>query len=291
MIRRSHIIPTVLVFACLVASAPAATITVGYDASALSDTAVGGLATWAPSTNTTGLGFDWDTGTATKSSGSTNLQNVNDWVENANFKLETADGDDSFHGKVGSGTQNTSWEMVFSPGDFTGNHALFNTGGDGRGTAIVLQGSIVEFRFQDMPNAAESVRVSFDLSTIGSATDFYHIIGVMDLQGGAGDPAVGTLYVNGGNKQQVTSTGDIGDGDGGDVAGLGLNNNIPSAGDATVYGDAFTGDIAIFNFYQNQLLGDSDASANYAALVPEPTCLALSLLGIIGLAVFNGRRH
>ena len=42
---------------------------------------------------------------------------------------------------VGGSNQNVSWELVFRPGDLVGSHVIFETGGNGDGTAFVLQGA------------------------------------------------------------------------------------------------------------------------------------------------------
>ncbi len=253
-----------MVLAITAASAGAAVITVGYDASMLTD---GAIATWAPNVNSTGQDFDWINGTATKASGGTNLANVNAWVTGPDFDLNNVGGE-SWHDKVGSGTEDVSWEILVRPGDWSGNHTLFNSGGNGRGTALVMTGSTIQHRFQDNPNVNESAIAAFDLSTLGGlATDFYHVVGVTDLQGGGSTPATATLYVNGVQRAVTTSTGNVGDTDGGDLAELGKGANIPLCGQTPTFNQAFTtGAIASFNYYQNQQVTPQRVASNYRNL-------------------------
>ena len=109
----------------------------------------------------------------------------------------------------------------------------------------------MDFIFQDANSAAQRVIVSTDLSAIGSATDFFHVVGVCDVDSAAA--GTGWLYVNGVLVDgPTTTTGTVNDWDGGDLAELGKGNNIPSANPFNP--DAFTGDIAGFNYVAGQLL-------------------------------------
>ena len=88
----------------------------------------------------------------------------------------------------------------------------------------------------------------------------------------------------------ATSTGNIADWDGGDLASLGSgneNHNIPTT--TTYASSAFTGDIAIFNFYSGELLDQNDVNAAYNALIPEPSTSLLALIAG-GLVLLRRRR-
>ena len=101
---------------------------------------------------------------------------------------------------------------------------------------------------------------------------------------------IGQLWVNSASVGgPTTSVGTINDWDGGDLASLGSgaeNHNIPSNGGYV--SEAFTGDIALFNFYGDEILTQSDVNDSYATLVPEPSEVLLSLMSF-GL-VFRRRR-
>ena len=272
----------------LVIPAGAATVDLGWTAEGLAD---GALATWSVTTNTSGASpIHWGGGAGgTKQSGSTNFVNVNDWVNSPEYALQGSG--DSWQDVYGGPETklDATWEMVFRPGDYTGNHMLFNTGGNGDGTGWVLLGSTIEFRFQDAANADRRNFRSFDLSTLGPATDFYHVVGTADVAGQ--DEGIGELFVNGVSRDgPVTSSGTIGDWDGGDPAGLGgFNFNIP--GTSSFAADTFTGDIAIFNYYGDEILAAGEISDNFNALVPEPSTLLLTLLGLLSLAFVGGRNR
>ena len=271
--------------AILAPAALAATVDVGWTAAGETD---GALTSWSASTNTYAAVAQWN-GTGTKASGATNLANVNDWVNAPDYNFTGGSGDswqDRF-GDAGTTKVNASWELVLRPGSFTGNRHIFNTGGNGDGTAFLIENSTIRFIFQDANSPDNRVALSFDLGTVGTANDFFHIVGTSDIQSAAA--GTGELWVNGSSVASQTSSLTIADWDGGDLASLGSsaeNHNIPSAN--PYVSAAFTGDIAIFNFYSGEVLGETDVQAAYNALVPEPSSLAL--LGLGGLLIARRRR-
>jgi len=226
----------------------------------------GALAQWNPVINATGnngITFNSATGGVVQS-GVSNFSAVTSWVNSPGYNLASNPADSWQDGLGDLATkEDVSWEMIFRPGDFTGTHTLFNTGGNGQGTGIVLTGSVLDFRFQAANNDAQRLIISTDLSTLGLATDFFHIVATADV--GAGAMGTGELYVNG---QLVsgpsTSTGIINDWDGGDLAELGKGANIPTS--TTFPFEAFTGDIALFNYYRARILNANQVSELYAAL-------------------------
>ncbi len=262
-------------------------VALGWTAKGVSD---GALATWSVSTNSTGVTpVNWGGGSGgTKQSGATNFANVNDWVNSPAYALQGSG--DSWQDVLTNAEtqQDATWEIVLRPGDFTGNHMIFNTGGDGSGTGIVLTGSAIEFRFQNAANPDQRNFRTFDLSTVGEATDFFHIVGTADVAGQA--EGIGELFVNGVSVDgPVTSAGTINDWDGGDPAGLGgFNFNIPGADPFSA--DAFTGDIALFNYYSDQILTPELILENYNALIPEPATVGLLAIGGVVLGLRRRRR-
>ena len=119
---------------------------------------------------------------------------------------------------------------------------------------FTIDGSTLDFRFQDANNDTQRVIVAVDLSTIGTADEFYYVVGVADVDTAAS--GTGWLYVNGTLVDgPTTSSGTINDWDGSDLAELGKGNNIPGANPFSP--DAFTGDIAEFNYYGGELLDEA----------------------------------
>ena len=225
---------------------PATSPDLSWSAEGLAD---GVLATWTPIINATGnngIVFNNNTGGSVQS-GATNFTSISQWVNSPGYNMASNPADSFQDGLGNAATQtNVSWELVFRPGDFTGLHTLFNTGGNGDGTAFVLNGSTLDFRFQDADLDAQRVTVSTDLANIGTAAEFYHVVGVADINTAAAGTA--TLYVNGQLVDgPTTSTGTINDWDGGDLAELGKGGNIPNGNPSGAVG--FTGDIALFNYY------------------------------------------
>lgn len=253
---------------------------------------------WEASGQPGGTTFTW-TGSGTRVDAATNFANVNSYVNSPDFDLGGAGGD-SFGDKLGDAAteQNATWEMVFRPGDFSGTHHLFNTGGNGDGTAIVLLDNMLEFRFQDADSANERVVTTAALDADGAdPNDFVHVVGVADVAGQAA--GIGSLFVNGELIDMAVSAGTIDDWDGNDLANLGSgagdNFNLP--GDNPFVSEAFDGDIALFRFYQDQAFNADEVSAAFEALgplaVPEPTSIAIwSLIGFVlcGLGYYRIKR-
>ena len=226
----------------------------------------GALAQWTPATNTTGnngIVFNNTTG-GTVQSGVSNFSGVSSWVNSPGYDLFSNPLDSWQDGLGNAATQqDVSWEMVVRPGDFVGTHTLFNTGGNGDGTAIVLTGSVLDFRVQTANTAAERVIVSFDLATIGLATEFYHVVATVDVD--PVNPGVVNLYVNGQLVAGPTSSGAaLDDWDGGDLAELGKGGNIPG-GNPFAF-EPFTGDIASFSYFGARILDATQVADKYTAL-------------------------
>lgn len=224
---------------------------ISWAAAGLAD---GDLDIWIPAINITsnmGIVFNRNTG-GTVESGASNFSNISQWVNSPGYNMASNPAD-SFHDGLSdlATKQNVSWEMIFRPGDFSDFHVLFNTGGNGAGTALTLNGSTLDFRLQNAANADQMVTISTDLSSIGAASDFYHVVATADVESASTGTA--SLYVNGHLVAgPITSVGIINDWDGGDLAELGKGNNIPGSSASGAL--AFTGDIALFNYYGGRAL-------------------------------------
>lgn len=160
---------------------------------------------------------------------------------------------------------NVSWELVFRPGDLTGSHVLFETGGDGDGTAFVINGSNLEFRVQDAPNADQRVQVMQSLAP-GDEEKFHHVVATVTL-GAAGTSSV-SLYLNGGPAVGTQSAlGDLNDWAGGDGAALGQINGGITIG--LPGEEPFTGDIALLNYYENIVLTEAQVQTRFDELTND----------------------
>lgn len=245
----------------------------GWSAADLPD---GALAQWDPVINTTGnngITFLNATG-GTVVSGASNFSGISAWVNSPGYNL-SSNPLDSWHDGLGDVVtkENVTWEMVVRPGDFTGTHTLFNTGGNGAGTAIVLTDSTIDFRYQVANNDGQRIILASDLSELGTATDFFHIIATCQV--GAGVSGIGSLYINGQLVEgPVTSAGVINDWDGGDLAELGKGGNIP--GSSPFPFEPFTGDIASFGYYRNRILDEAQISSKYDEISGSAGGLAIT---------------
>ncbi|MDB4518960.1 LamG domain-containing protein [Akkermansiaceae bacterium] len=252
--------------------------TLGWDAKDVVDLGV----EWKPTINSTGnAGIVW-TGSGTVETGSSNFGNITTWINSPNLALMSNPAD-SFQDGLGDPVTkaDVSWEFIFRPGDFEGLHTLFNTGGNGAGTAFVLNGSVLDFRFQNANNDSQRVIASSDLAEIGAASDFFHVVGVGDVDSATSGTA--RFFVNGELKAEVTSTGAIEDWDGGDLAELGKGNNIP--GGNPFNPESFNGDIAVFNYFQGILIAEEQAQALFLAQGASAGALEITEIEVMDLSV------
>ena len=252
--------------------------TLGWDAKDVVDLGV----EWQPTINSTGnAGIVW-IGSGTVETGSSNFGNITTWINSPNLALMSNPAD-SFQDGLGDPVTkaDVSWEFIFRPGDFEGLHTLFNTGGNGAGTAFVLNGSVLDFRFQNANNDSQRVIASSDLAEIGAASDFFHVVGVGDVDSATSGTA--RFFVNGELKAEVTSTGAIEDWDGGDLAELGKGNNIP--GGNPFNPESFNGDIAVFNYFQGILIGEEKALDLFLAQGASGGTLEITEIEVMDLSV------
>ena len=246
----------------------------GWEAAGLPD---GNLGQWDPAINATGnngITFVNNTGGEVQS-GTSNFTGVTSWVNSPGYNLSSNPADSWQDGLGDLATKaDVSWEMVVRPGDFNGTHTLFNTGGNGDGTAIVLTDSTLDFRFQTANTDEGRIIISTDLSALGSASEFFHIVATADVGGAVG---TSTLYVNGQLiAGPVSSTGVIDDWDGGDLAELGKGGNIPTS--TTFAFEPFNGDIAVFNYYGGRILNASQVLEKYTAISGGASGLAITAI-------------
>jgi hypothetical protein len=252
--------------------------TLGWNAKDVVDLGV----EWQPTINSTGnAGIVW-IGSGTVETGSSNFGNITTWINSPNLALMSNPAD-SFQDGLGDPVTkaDVSWEFIFRPGDFEGLHTLFNTGGNGAGTAFVLNGSVLDFRFQNANNDSQRVIASSDLAEIGAASDFFHVVGVGDVDSATSGTA--RFFVNGELKAEVTSTGAIEDWDGGDLAELGTGNNIP--GGNPFNPESFNGDIAVFNYFQGILITEEQAQALFLAQGASAGALEITEIEVMDLSV------
>jgi hypothetical protein len=252
--------------------------TLGWNAKDVVDLGV----EWQPTINSTGnAGIVWS-GSGTVETGSSNFGNITTWINSPNLALMSNPAD-SFQDGLGDPVTkaDVSWEFIFRPGDFEGLHTLFNTGGNGAGTAFVLNGSVLDFRFQNANNDSQRVIASSDLAEIGAASDFFHVVGVGDVDSATSGTA--RFFVNGELKAEVTSTGAIEDWDGGDLAELGTGNNIP--GGNPFNPESFNGDIAVFNYFQGILIAEEQAQALFLAQGASAGALEITEIEVMDLSV------
>lgn len=177
---------------------------------------------------------------------------------------------------------NASFEIIFRTPDVSGTHVLFETGGNGNGTAFILDGDQFRFRTQTGSNV---IVLPFE----GLAPGVFHqFVGTIDLTAD-----VATLYHNGVWVGQGSAS--LSDWGGADGTGLG-RRRAGIAGGGTYTG--FNGAIAAFRFYETALT-EEDVLQNFLAVsriqtpvssqtvraVPEPATPALLVLGLLGLCL------
>jgi hypothetical protein len=153
-------------------------------------------------------------------------------------------------------TSGASLEIVFKPTDFSGQEALLETGGNGSGTAIWLDGNTLRF---DVKNGSIDARATYNLTGLPAAeqASFIHVVGVADI---AGDQAL--LYVNGLLRNAPAASGNLADWAGTDDSGLGSIRGTQAFGTP----GGFNGDIALARLYPH-ILDSGRVTNNYEALL------------------------
>ena len=180
--------------------------------------------------------------------------------------LQTLDGLDN--------NQSASFEIWFRPSDLVGDERLFETGGGngigitlGGGTAVPGTESYVYFSVTQNSGGSQTARVSYDLSGVDT-TEFVQVVGTFDASGNG----TAELYVNGASVGTNTASAAITDWSGGDAAGVGIlggSNQGGYGGGGMGFSD-YSGEIAIFRFYQNTLLSANEVAGNYNAIAGTP---------------------
>jgi len=258
------------------------TVTVGWDATDYTS------GNWAPSQSDANFALLADTyleGSGTKQTGSTNFTNITAWVNSPVFVQDQSpsfSNIDSFQDLYGDvfTKENVSFETVFRPGDFSGKHVIYEVGGNGQGILLEINGSTLTFIPQDTPS--NQAFVSVDLSSLGAATDFFHVVTTLELGSATG----AGLYVNGIPVSIFGDATNILDWSGTDSSSVGADLSSTAGGDTNDYTN-FDGDIAILNMYYGQVLGQSDVTNLYNALgpIPEPSALTMLSIGVLMMAL------
>jgi len=191
-------------------------------------------------------------------------------------------------------------EIMFRTPDLTGTHNLFETGGNGDGTAIRLVGGNFVFRTQEYNTADglspgdDFLEISVPLNATDHVNQFVHIVVSLDIDDDIGAVWVdGDLAGTGAVEMRSPTNGDLNmnDWDGGDNASIGQGNGNVAGG---VNDSPFDGEIAALNVYSEvsyaTALSESDVETLQAAFIPEPSAFALALIFLTG-ALLWGRKY
>ena len=210
-------------------------VVLDFDAETDSD----GNSTWE---NTAGVsGFDWSLGSIVRETVSSSSSKITkayafNGTQQATMK--------SWQYLSPDPTENSaSFELWLKPGNVTGRHMIFETGGNGNGVSVVLEATGISFIVQTDSDANETALQSAPIST----SEFSHIVGVYDKDSdGNGTPDL-RLYING---ELVDSRVDIS----ALTDWAGNNGSSLSGGSAnTSYNEKFQGHIHALRFYSKAL--------------------------------------
>lgn len=189
---------------------------------------------------------------ATTKFGATEFPGAPVWFNSLSGTQASLDG-------LGGTTQNVTWELVFRPVDLEENHVLFETGGNGNGTALVMQGADLEFRVQAANNDEQRI-IATHTFVAGDEAKFHHVVAAFTPgEGGINNV---DLYVNAGPPvDSLGTTGALNDWAGTDGSGIGrLIGSIPTG--QNDFG-TFTGDIALLRYYQDTLMTQAQVQAKF----------------------------
>jgi len=167
-------------------------------------------------------------------------------------------------------TKDATFELWVNTSDLVGKHVLFETGGNGQGAAIELNGRDVVFTGQQDPSTRAIAAGQFGTNPAG---EFRQIVGTIDFTGGSGRV---DLYLDGNHVASDTVAG-WSDFAGGDASGLGQvsGNGVGSVAgiDTGLQADRiqnFDGQIGIFRFYSDVALTPQQVKDNYNAVSGTP---------------------
>ena len=150
------------------------------------------------------------------------------------------------------------------------NQVLYETGGTGTGTAIVINNTTVSVYTDRGDDTTQLFNVDYDLNTgsIDPTADFVHLAVTLEMNNTSGME----IFVNGVSRESNTSVSATGTLSGANGAGLGTRNTTGASSIATplnVPGNLaiFEGEIAVFRYYPFELTADQ-VRQNYHALTP-----------------------
>lgn len=193
---------------------------------------------------------------------------------------------------LGNNGDDVAFELWFRPSDLTGDEVLFESGG-GNGIGLFLGGGDNpifagvgdnELLFTVTQNSLGSQTAFVTADLTGLEDEFIHVLAnfnnVTDMA---------ELYINGIKVDMATASAAISDWSGGDNSGLGKigGSNAGGVGGAAQGYTPFEGEIAIFRVL-DRVVQEEEVQRRFdlisvSSAVPEPTTVALCLLGVGGM--------
>ena len=163
-------------------------------------------------------------------------------------------------------SQDVTIELWFKPSDLIGNEILYEFGGNGNGTSLILLDNQLQLTTQSGNSNRMQASVTLPPESINQ---FNQAVATIDLLGGSA--ASCTLTLNG---NAATDSGSITQNydafAGGSTAGLG-RISVNFAGDDVLTGvQDFSGDIAILRIYLATALSPSEILHNYETIANHP---------------------
>ena len=233
----------------------------------------GGDSTWQPVVGSTNIAFD-----SNESLSPTGIASV----PNA-YSSPIGDGGGASSSAVFGGSDDASFETLIRLDNLTGNHIVWEIGGNGSGSNLALVGS--ELRFSTQSGSTANLMTASTTLDAGDLGEWLHVVTVITEPGDGTGTA--ELFVNSISVDSDTIGAAYNGWAGGDAFAVG---HVQSTVAGTLSGlSNFDGEMALWSHYDFALSRQDVIDQAQHFGIPAPAALPAGLLMIVGLAARRRR--